>query len=134
MTTPPCANANPPALSELGAMGDEELNDMLNDMLGIIECEHWGHLWGGNMVKNETCGHTNCRPIGCRPKYCSNHNAVAEVRRGLSEDERHWFSFNVQRQLEMDLTSFVRDFQACFKLIDANLRIQTIALILCKTH
>lgn len=136
-TTPPDPNAlavpvpEKPTLAQLCAMEDEELNDTLNDMLGIIECEQWAHLWGGNMMKNETCGHPNCRPIGYRPKYCSNANAVAEVRRGLTVEQQRYFG----RRLRAIITPRTEhEYDVNFATIDASPRLQTIALILCKTH
>lgn len=121
MTTPPSVNANPPALSELGAMGDEELNGRLAKLCGWHTSMGHKLSWmTPNDPKKGKCHHRK-RP----PSFCTDANAVAEVRKGLSDIERFRFANHVSKQITGN------DHQcSSFALIDASPRHQTIALIL----
>jgi hypothetical protein len=86
-----------PTLSQLGEMKNDELQTILGDL------------------------------VGCHRDYCSDANAVAEVRKGLvTPDQRRRFAVTLKDLVLVDAAAW---FEADFRLIDALPRPQVIALI-----
>jgi hypothetical protein len=83
-----------PTLSQLGEMKNDELQTILGDL------------------------------VRCHRDYCSDANAVAEVRKGMTKAQKFKFGAIVSK-----LIAGLGHQCPPFDLIDANLRIQTISAI-----
>jgi hypothetical protein len=88
-----------PTLSQLGEMTDEELN------VRLCLCLGWEKLAEFDGWSADVCKSHMGKPdgmIGSPPPFCSDANAVAEVRKGMTGDQFKAFLIHLARLLESE--------------------------------
>lgn len=84
-------------LPKLSSLTPEQIRVMIAEVLGVVECGEWDHLFHGVMGKRGTCAHPNCVPIGRTPKYDEDLNAMAEAEKVLTASQVRWFEEYLDR-------------------------------------
>jgi len=122
-----------PTLSQLGEMTDEELNVRLAECVGykrIVFVKDPASLWPDDIAVTTEKDGLMMPPTGDvakrTPRYCKDANAVAEVRKGMTQEQKRSFG----RRLRAIITPETEgEYDVNFAAIDASPRLQTICAI-----